>query len=157
MSLHWPHPEPLVRLHPSNPVLTACGNVGEEEEEEGEEEEHVQAEEEVEKGATRFIQEFEAPLQKKAMRNATPHNKLLLVLTVKDARDMYSRDATATFREQMRLKGNKLYGVYAREDTIMISSEDDDDVESGKRLMEEPNSPRVIANNIPVHARDPDS
>lgn len=38
-----------------------------------------------------------------------------------DARDMYSSDVTATFRERRRLKGKKLYGNYAVEETIIIS------------------------------------
>ena len=45
---------------------------------EEEEEEVVQAEGEVEEGATGFTQESEAPLRKKAMR--TPQSKLVLAL-----------------------------------------------------------------------------
>ena len=33
------------------------------------------------------------------MRVQTPQSKLVHVLMVEDARDMYSQDATATFRE----------------------------------------------------------
>lgn len=39
---------------------------------------------------------------------ATPQSKLVPVLTVDDAHDMYSRDATKTVREKRRLKGKKL-------------------------------------------------
>lgn len=63
------------------------------------------------------------------------------VLTVDDARDMYSRDAVALFRAKKLLKGNKLYGDYSKEETIAISSEDKDNFELGKRLVEEPTSP----------------
>ena len=150
------HPEPLVGLHPGTLTLAASGNAGEEEEamedvveeEEEEEEGALPAEGEVEEGGTGFTQESEAPLRKKAMR--TPQSKLVPALTIEDAREMFSRDATATFRERRRLKGKKLYGDYAEEETIAISSEDDDDVELGKRLREEPATPGVIASNIPV-------
>ena len=116
-------PKPLVGLHLGNPSRKAGGEV-EEEEKEGD----------VEEGATGFTQESEAPQRKKAMRVATSQSKLVPVLTVDDARDMYSRDATATFREMRRLKGKKLYGDYAVEETIAISSEDEDDMELAKRL-----------------------
>ena len=78
-------------------------------EEEEEEEEHEEEEKEgnVEEGATGFMQESKAPQRKKATRMATLHSKLVSVLAVDDVRDMYSRDATATFRERKRLKGKK--------------------------------------------------
>ena len=101
--------ESLVGLHPSLPALTEGGVAGEEEVEE-EEEEDVPTEGEVEEKTTSFSQESEAPLQKKAMRTATPHSKLVPTLTIADARDVYSRDATAIFWEQRKLKGKKLYG-----------------------------------------------
>ena len=141
-------PEPLIELHPGNPSVGAGGEVGEEEEEEEEEEEKVEGE--VEEGATGFTQESEAPQRKKAMRAATPQSKLVPVLTVDDARDMYSRDATATFRERRRLKGKKLYGDYAVEETIAISSEDDDDMELAKRLRSDPPSPTAFAGMVRV-------
>jgi len=140
-----PLPEPLVGLHPGDSNLGDGGEAGEEEEEED-----LPVEGDVEEGATGFTQESEAPLRKKAMLTATPQSKLLPALTIADARDMYSRDATATFRERRKLKGKKLYGDYSVEETIAISSEDEDDFELGKRLREEPTSPRVIASNIPV-------
>ena len=140
-------PEPLIELHPGNPSVGAGGEVGEEEEEE-EEEEKVEGE--VEEGATGFTQESEAPQRKKAMRAATPQSKLVPVLTVDDARDMYSRDATATFRERRRLKGKKLYGDYAVEETIAISSEDEDDMELAKRLRSDPPSPTAFAGMVRV-------
>ena len=62
------------------------------------------------------------------------HSKLVPILTVDDAKDMYSKDAIATFRERRRLMGKKLYGDYAVEETITISSEDKDDMELAKRL-----------------------
>ena len=103
----------------------------------------------MEEGATGFTQESEAPLRKKAMRTATPQSKLVVpALTIADAREMYSRDATETFRERRKLKGKKLYGDYSVEETIAISSEDEDDFELGKRLREEPTGPTVIASNI---------
>src|SRR5450631_2225946 len=142
-------PEPLVGLHPGNPSGTAGGEV-EEEEEEGEEHEEEEKEGDVEEGATGFTQESEAPQRKKAMRVATPQSKLVPVLTVDDARDMYSRDATATFRERRRLKGKKLYGDYAVEETIAISSEDEDDIELAKRLRSDPPSPTAFAGMVRV-------
>ena len=46
--------------------------------------------------------------EKKAMRVATPSSKQARArLTVDDARDIYSRDATATFREKRLLKGQE--------------------------------------------------
>ena len=80
------------------------------------------------------MQELEAPQRKKAMRVATPQSKLVHVLTVDDARGMYSRDATATFRGRRKLKGKKPYSNYAVEKTIAISSEDEDDMDLAKRL-----------------------
>ena len=91
-------PKPLVGLHPCTSSRGPCDEV-EEEEEEQEEQEDQKAEGEVEEGATGYTQESEAPQRKKAMRVATPQSKLVPVLTVDDARDMYSKDATAMFRE----------------------------------------------------------
>ena len=84
------------------------------------------------------------------MRAATPQSKLVSVLTVADAKDMYSRDTTATFRERRMLKGKKLYGDYAVEETIAISSEDEDDMELAKRLRSDPASPGAFAGNVRV-------
>ena len=91
------------------------------------------------------------PQQKKAMRVATPHSKLVPVLMVDDARDVYSRDATATFRESKRLKGKKLYNDYAVEETIAISSEDEDDMELAKRLRSDPPSLTSFAGIVRVN------
>ena len=146
-----PAPVPLMELHPGEPSGTAAGEVEEEEEEErDEQEEHEEHEGEGEEFATGYTQESEAPLRKKAMRVATPQSKLVPVLTVEDAREMYSRDATATFREKRLLKGKKLYGDYSMEETIAISSEDEDDFELGKRLVEEPSTSGPPAGNAPV-------
>ena len=41
------------------------------------------------------------------MRVATLQSKLVPVLTMDDARDMFSRDATTAFRERRRLKAKK--------------------------------------------------
>ena len=84
------------------------------------------------------------------MRTATLQSKLVLVLTVDDARDMYSRDTTATFRDRQRLKGKKLYGNYVVEETITISSEDEDDMKLAKRLRSDPPSPTVFAGMVRV-------
>ena len=140
-------PEPLVQLHPGT---SSRGRLEEEEDEEEEQEEKAEGEveAELEEGATGFTQDSEAPQRKKAIGNATPQSKLVPALTVADARDMYSRDATTIFRERRKLKGKKLYIDYAGEETIAISSEDEDDFELGKRLREEPTSSRVISSNI---------
>ena len=69
---------------------------------------------------------------------------------VDDARDMYSRDVTATFRERRRLKGKKLYGDYAVEDMICISNEDEDDMELAKRLRLDPPPPTTFAGMVRV-------
>lgn len=140
-------PEPLVGVHPGLPALTEAGEPGEEE---VEEEEEAPLEGDVEEGATGYTQESEAPLRKKAMLTATPQSKLVPAFSVDDARDMYSRDATANFRERRKLKGKKLYGDYSVDETIAISSEDEDDFELGKRLREEPTGPGGFASNIPV-------
>ena len=63
---------------------------------------------------------------------------------------MYSRDATATFCEKTLLKGKKLYGDYSMEETIAISSEDEDDLELGKQLVEESSTSGPPAGNAPV-------
>lgn len=103
----------------------------EEGEEEGEEEEE-KVEVEVEEGATGFTQDFETLQRKKAMWVATPQSKLVPILTVDNARDMFSRDATAAFMERMRLKGKKLYSDYIVEETIAVSSKDEDNMELTK-------------------------
>lgn len=139
-------PEPLVQLHPGTSSQGPRDEV--EEEEEGEEEE--KAEGEVEEGATGFTQESEAPQRKKTMRVATPQSKMVLVLTVDDARDMYFCDATATFRERRKLKGKKLYGNYAVDETIAISNEDDDDLDLAKRLRSDAPSPTAFAGMVIV-------
>ena len=139
-------PEPLVQVHPG----TSSRGPRDEEEEEEEAEEEAKVEGEVEEGATGYTQESEAPQRKKAMRAATPQSKLVPILTVDDARDMYSRDATATFRERRKLKGKKLYGDYAIEETIAISSEDEDDMELAKRLRSDPPSPGAFAGMVKV-------
>ena len=146
-------PQPLMVLHPGEPSGTAHGEVEEgeeEEEEEGEAREGEEREGDGEEYVTGFTQESEAPLRKKAMRVATPQSKLVPQLTVEDAREMYSRDATAVFREKRLLKGKKLYGDYALEETIAISSEDEDDFELGKRLVEEASSSAPVAGNASV-------
>ena len=84
------------------------------------------------------------------MKAATPQSKLVPVLMVDDARDMYSRDAMDTFREWQRLKGKNLNGDYAVEETIAISSEDKDDMELTKRLKLDPPSPIAFAGMVRV-------
>ena len=71
-------------------------------------------------------------------------------LTVDDAWDMYSQDATATFREMKKIKGKKLYGDYALEMTIAISSKDEDDIELAKQLRSDPPSPSAFAGTVRV-------
>lgn len=68
----------------------------------------------------------------------------MFVLTVDDARDMVSRDATAAFWERRRLKGKKLYSDYAVEETVAKSSKDEDDMELAKRLRSDPPSLRAF-------------
>ena len=81
---------------------------------------------------------------------ATPQSKLVPVLTVDNARAVYSWDATATFRERRRLKGKKLYIDYAVEETITISSEDKDDMKLAKRLKNDPPSPTTFGGMVRV-------
>lgn len=59
-----------------------------------------------------------------------------------DVRDMYSMDVTATFRERTRLKGKKLYINYSMEETMAISSEDEDNMELAKQLRSDPLCPQ---------------
>ena len=151
MTTVFANPQPLLVVHPGNPSATAGGEVDEEmheEEEEHEEHEEEERECEFEEGGTGYTQESEAPARKKAMRIATPQSKLVPVLTVDDARDMYSRDATATFRERRKLKGKKLYGDYAEEETIAINSEDEDDIELANRLTSD--APSAFAGMVRV-------
>ena len=143
-------PEPLVGVHPGNPSRGPHDEEAEDMEEMEEEEEGTRAEGEEEGGVTGFTQQSEAPQRKKAMRAATPQSKLVPDLTVDDARDMFSRDATAAFRERRKLKGKKLYSDYAVEDTIAISSEDEDDMELAKRLRSDPPSPTAFAGMVRV-------
>jgi hypothetical protein len=143
-------PEPLVGVHPGNPSRGPNDEEAEDMEEMEEEEEGTRAEGEEEGGVTGFTQQSEAPQRKKAMRAATPQSKLVPDLTVDDARDMFSRDATAAFRERRKLKGKKLYSDYAVEDTIAISSEDEDDMELAKRLRSDPPSPTAFAGMVRV-------
>lgn len=64
---------------------------------------------------------------------AIPQSKLVPNLTINDTRDMFSRDTKAVFRKRRKLKGRKLYSDYVVEETIAISSEDEDDMELTKR------------------------
>ena len=151
MIVPYSAPEPLATVHPGSSSRMPGDEEEEEEEEDAEEdEEEHRVEGEVEEGATGFTQESEAPSRKKAMRVATPQSKLVPVLTVDDARDMFSRDATATFRERRKIKGKKLYSDYAVEETIAISSEDEDDRELAKRLRSDPPSPGAFAGMVMV-------
>ena len=113
-------------------------------------EEDDKVEGDVEEGATGYTQESEAPQRKKALLIATPQSKMVPLLTVDDAREMYSRDATAAFRDRRRMKGKKLYSEYAVEETIAISSEDEDNMELAKRLRSDPPSPTAFAGIVRV-------
>lgn len=142
--------EPLVQLHPGSSSRGPREEVEDEVVEEDVEEEEERVEGEMEEFATGFTQESEAPQRKKAMRIATPQSKMVPQLTVDDARDMYSRDATSAFRERRKMKGKKLYGDYGVEETIAISSEDEDDMEFAKRLRSDPPSPTAFAGSLRV-------
>ena len=137
-------------MHPGSSSRGPRDEEEEEEEDAEEEEEEPRVEGEDEEWATGFTQESEAPSRKKAMRVATPQSKLVPVLIVDDARDMYSRDAIATLRERREIKGKKLYSDYVVEETIAISSEDEDDRELAKRLRSDPPSPGAFAGMVMV-------
>jgi hypothetical protein len=142
------HEQPLIMLHPGGSSGAGLGE-GEEKEEEppmGEGELRL----ELDAGLTGHTQQSEAPWRKKALQTGTPQSKLVPDLTLDDARDMYARDATSAFRERRRGKGEKLYSDYAAEETIAISSEDDDDREMAKRLRSDPPSPTAFAGLIRV-------
>ena len=64
----------------------------------------MKVEGEIEERTTCYKQELEALQQKKAMRVVTLQSKLVFVLTIDDAMDMYSRDTTATFKKRRRLR-----------------------------------------------------
>ena len=134
--------EPLITVYPGDDE--EAEDEVEAEEEEGEEEEEEEA------TRTRPTQQSAAPRRKKVLRTGTPQSKLVPNLTVDDARDMFSRDATAAFRERRSGKGKKLYNEYAPEETIAISSEDDDDRELAKRLRSDPPSPSAFAGMVRV-------
>ena len=141
--------DPIVAVHPGAPSRGPHGDEAEGmEEDDGEDDPRGEGEEEG--GLTGFTQQSEAPQRKKAVRAVTPQSKLVPDLTVDDARDMFSRDATAAFRERRKLKGKKLYSEYAVEETIAISSEDDDDMELAKRLRSDPPSPTAFAGMVRV-------
>lgn len=78
-------PKPLVQLH------TGMSSQGQRDkvEAEGEVEEKEKAKGEVEEMATGFTQESETPQRKKAMQIATPQRKMVPLLMVDDAWDMY--------------------------------------------------------------------
>jgi len=142
-------PEPLVQLHPGTSSRGPRDGVEDQDEDEQMEEDD-KVEGDVEEGATGYTQESEAPQRKKALLIATPQSKMVPLLTVDDAREMYSRDATAAFRDRRRMKGKKLYSEYAVEETIAISSEDEDDMELAKRLRSDPPSPTAFAGIVRV-------
>lgn len=60
------------------------------------------------------------------MHAAMPQSKLVPDLIVDHVNDMFSSDATAMFQKCRKLKGGKLYSECAIEETITISSEDED-------------------------------
>ena len=140
---------PLVMLHPGGPSGLADDREEEEEEDEAAMDEGVERLD-TNVGFTGHTQQSEAPRRKKALQTGTPQSKLVPDLTVDDARDMYARDATAAFRDRRRGKGKKLYSDYAPEETIAISSKDEDDREMAKRLRSDPPSPTAFAGLIRV-------
>lgn len=133
--------EPLVGLHPGNPSQVVGNKIEEEEYD-------MRVEGEVEEEAVGNMQESEAPQQRKIIRVATPYTKLLHVFTVDDARDMYSNDATATFKEMKMLKRKKIYGNYAIEGTIAISNDDEDNMELAKWLRSDFLSPTAFTDMV---------
>lgn len=50
-----------------------------------------------------------------------PQSNLVLSLSVHDNWDMLSRDATATFREQRKVNGKKLYSEYVVHETMAMA------------------------------------
>ena len=109
-------PEPLVGLHLGNPSRGPGDEM-----EEGKEDEDTKAEGEV--GSYVGIKSLST---KEVVQVVTPYNKLVPNLTVDNEKEIYSSDPTTTFRERKRLKGRKLYGDYAMEETIALSSRDED-------------------------------
>lgn len=63
---------------------------------------------------------------------------------------MFLRDATATFKEGRKMKGRKLFGDYAVEETIAISIEGEGNMELAKRLKSDPPSPRDFVGMVRV-------
>ena len=85
-----------------------------------------------------------------SQRVATLQSKLVHVLTVDDAHDMYSRDSIAMFKERRRLKSKKFYGDYVLEEKIATSSEDKDDIEFVKS---DPPSPIAFPGMVRVEPK----
>lgn len=81
---------------------------------------------------------------------ATPQSKFVPDLSVDDARDMYTRDATVAFHERRKGKGKKLSNEYIKKDTIAISSESDDNRKMAKRLRFDLPSPTASTGLIRV-------
>lgn len=133
--------KPLVAVHPSD----SSQGMDDEIEEEEVEEDDARVEGDVEAGAMGYTQESEAPQRKKSMRAATLQSKLAPNLVVDDARDIYSSDATSTFRKMRTLKGNHLYSEYGMDNTIAINS-----IELAKRLRLDPPSPTAFAVMVKV-------
>lgn len=67
------------------------------------------------------------PKCKKVLVATTVESKIVLDLTVDDARDMYAPDATVAFCGKSMGKGKKLYIEYNEKDTNAIPSEDNED------------------------------
>jgi hypothetical protein len=67
--------------------------------------------------------------------------------------DMYFKAATATFMERKRLKGNKFYGEYAVEETLAISSEDENDMKLAKQYRSDPPSHTTFDGMVRVNPK----
>lgn len=101
-------------------------------------------------GLTWHTLQSEAPWWKKALQIGIPQSKLILGLTVDDARYMYAMDAIVAFCKCRKGEGKELYNNYVLEETIAISNEDKDDYEIAKRLRLDPLSPSTFAGMVRV-------
>lgn len=87
----------------------------------------------------------------------TLQNKLIPNLRVDDVKDMYAKVSIEAFHERRRGRGKKLYSEYNKynkNDTIVISKEDNNDREMAKKLRSDLRSPMAFAGLIRVKPED---
>ena len=148
-------PKPLVRVNPGTSSRGPGDKV--EEEEEQEQQEDMKAEGEVEEGAMGYTQ---CAFCSSGRNPKPPNGRKLCGWQPRRVSwclsSLWTMLGTCTSGTQShvygeeKIKGKKLYGNYTVEETIAISSEDEDDIELAKRLRSNPPSPIAFAGMVRV-------